>query len=98
MVKHVTYEPILIQGNGSGRHCNRTPLRRAESPATVRQSKGDIWVVEEHLIATALMELRKLGFEVEPTTVATFAAYDAIAKTENHKLAVLAGCGSGTKK
>ncbi len=74
------------------------PLRGAESLAAVRKSKGDIWVAEEHLIAPALMELRKLGFEVEATTAATFAAYDAIAKKENHKLAVLAGCGSGTKK
>lgn len=73
------------------------PLRGDEALAAINKSGGEVWVSNEDDLSPTLSRMRRLGFDIEPTTAATFAAFDSHTdKTTD--LVVLPCCGSGTKK
>lgn len=73
------------------------PKRGDEVLAAINQTGGEIWVSREVDLLPTLNRMRRLGFDIEPTTAATFAAFDA-QTDEPSDLVVLPCCGSGAKK
>jgi len=73
------------------------PLRGDECLEAVKNSGGEIWTSCEDQLTPTLNRMRRLGFDIEPTTAATFAAFEA-QKNTSAELVVLPSCGSGAKK
>jgi len=70
----------------------RDPPRKKEIIRAVRESNGSFVVVNDAEIAVALMELRDMGFIVEPTSATAYAAYKK-AKPKGKTLIPLTGSG-----
>jgi threonine synthase len=70
----------------------KDPPRKKEIIKAVRESNGRFVVVNDAEIAMALMELRDMGFIVEPTSATAYAAYKK-AKPKGKTLIPLTGSG-----
>jgi threonine synthase len=76
----------------------REPKRLNEIVSAIRATKGEVLLAAEETIDLARGQLSKLGFYVEPTTAATFAAYFSHIDRFRNGTVVLPLCGSGLKK
>jgi len=70
----------------------KDPPRKKEILRAVKESSGSFVIVNDAEIATALMELRDLGFIVEPTSATAYAAFKKV-KPEGNALIPLTGSG-----
>ena len=73
------------------------PMRGDEALAAIRSTQGEVWISRESELKTTQTKMARMGFDIEPTTAATFAAFDANSKDADD-LVVLPICGSGAKK
>jgi threonine synthase len=70
----------------------KDPPRKNEILRAVKESNGRFVVVNDAEIATALMDLRDLGFIVEPTSATAYAAFKKV-KPDGNALIPLTGSG-----
>ncbi len=72
------------------------PARATQILEAVRNTGGTFITVSEAQIAKARLALAKQGFDVEPTSTATYAAFHVYRRCETETI-VIPLCGSGTK-
>jgi threonine synthase len=94
--------PLLARAGGSESRLAdalvvRSPPRLEEMARAVREGGGGVVVVGDEAIVEALRELLSMGFIVEPSSAAAWAAYRALAEAGMAEDSVVFLTGSGLK-
>lgn len=92
-----TVEQVTNRGTAAEGIAIARPLRGSETLAAIKKTDGEVWISREEQLVPTLKKMKRLGFDIEPTTAATFAAFEERGKSSSD-LVVLPCCGSGTKK
>lgn len=74
------------------------PMRGSEVLNAVYELGGDVWVGREDDLQPTRARMKRLGFDIEPTTAASFAAFESHRTQHSTGLTVLPVCGAGIKK